>query len=648
MKLVNHKYFACDFETTVYEGQKDTLVWSSASVQISTPNEEIETDPKNVVVLGSIESQIEYFAQQNCTVVAYYHNLKFDGSFYIDYFLRNGFTLALEGDRFKKEYELKNKEYKYVISDRGAWYTIVYKLHGNIVELRDSLKLLPFSLRELGDAFQTKYRKLDMEYKGFRYPNCPITQEELAYIKNDVLVLKESLEQMFSRGHNKLTIGSCCLAQYKRTIYGDDKTMYPDLTLFPLDEEIFGAKNADEYVRKSYKGGWCYVKRGCENTPYENGLTADVNSLYPSRMHSESGCKYPIGKPQFWVGDIPEKALSDNMYFFVTIRCRFHLKPNHLPFIQIKRNPLYRGTEMLETSDILYNGEYISEFEFAGERRTSHVTLTLTMTDYYLFLEHYDVIDFEVLHGCYFYAAVGIFDDYINYWAEVKQKSKGVMRTIAKLFLNNLYGKMASSDESSFKVAFLDEEQVKFKYIEAHDKKVGYIPVGSAITSYAREFTIRTAQKNYKYFIYADTDSIHCNCTPEQLVGVPVDPVKFNHWKLETYWDSAIFTRQKTYIEHVTHEDGEKVDKPYYNVKCAGMPQRCKDLFVQSITQEWTSLTQEELNKQYNQEEQVFIKKKRTLKDFCIGLEVPSKLVAKRIRGGVLLCDSHYIMHDIK
>ena len=148
---------------------------------------------------------------------------------------------------------------------------------------------------------------------------------------------------------------------------------------------------------------------------------------------------------------------------------------------------------------------------------------------------------------------------------------------------------MASSDDSSFKHAYLkDDNVVGFYNVESHDKKAGYIAIGSAITSYARNFTIRYAQMNYhgeneRGFIYADTDSIHCDLSPNELVGLKIHKSDFNCWKLESYWDRAIFARQKTYIEHVTHEDGEAVD-PYYNIKCAGMPQKCKNLLNESLT----------------------------------------------------------------
>lgn len=75
-------------------------------------------------------------------------------------------------------------------------------------------------------------------------------------------------------------------------------------------------------------------------------------------------------------------------------------------------------------------------------------------------------------------------------------ESKDAMRELAKLFLNNLYGKMASNEDSSFKFAYIKEDKsIGFIPIAEANKKAGYIPVGSAITSYARNFTIRAAQK---------------------------------------------------------------------------------------------------------------------------------------------------------
>ena len=663
------RYFVGDFETTVFKGQTYTEVWASAVVELNT---------EDVTIFQSIDETWHYLCSLDCDIVIYYHNLKFDGSFWL-YFLMNKlhFEQALNKhpdgsvswiDRNK----MSSNTFRYSISNMGQFYTLTIYTNGHYIEFRDSLKLLPFTLKEIGESFKTKHRKLDMEYEGYRYSGCEISVKEREYIRNDVLVLKEALEFMFSEGHTMLTIGSCCLGEYKQIFahstheiligYKKFEDCFPDMRQFKLDSSQYGCDNAEEYIRDSYGGGWSYVVPEKANKIYYGGLTVDVNSLYPSVMHSQSGSVYPFGKPYFWKGNtIPKEAIGDNKFYFVRFKCRFKIKDDHLPFIQIKGSPLYRGNECLKTSDV-YNkttGKYSPEYiDKDGKLQPCIVTLTKTCVDFELIKEHYDLFDLEILDGCWFYACTGLFDEYIDKYAEIKMNSKGAKRQLSKLFLNNLYGKTASSDDSSFKVAFIkDNGAIGYYTQEEHNKNVVYIPIGSAITSYARNFTIRTAQKNYHGidnpgFIYADTDSIHCDLKPEELVDVPVHPTKFCHWKIETYWDKGIFVRQKTYIEHVTHEDGipvqelEKPKEPYYLVKCSGMGKRCKQLLSLSLT---GKATKEDVE---SEEEECFLFNakgepiKRELTDFKIGLTVPSNLKPKNIVGGVLLVNNTYKMSE--
>ena len=661
MKQREYRYFMGDFETTVYKGQVNTEVWASALVELFSDK---------VTILHSIAETFDYLVSLNCNVVVYYHNLKFDGAFWLSYLLVDKkFTQAYDkiGEKetdvkWKQQFKMFNNTFKYSISDRGMWYSIVVKVKNHFIEIRDSLKLLPFSVKRIGESFGTKHKKLDMEYTGFRYAGCEITKEEQEYIANDVLVVKEALEIMFKQGHNKLTIGSCCLEEYKKIcrssleIQLDYAEMFPNLYDFKIDKQEHKCDNAGDWLRKSYKGGWCYLVKGKENKIKTNGTTADVNSLYPSMMSSKSGNKYPIGLPKFWSGNfIPNEALKDNMYYFVRIKTRFYIKDNYLPFIQVKGDLKYKGTESLEDSDV-YNHENGQKFPYYidknGNIQQAKVELTLTMTDYQLIKEHYELVDFEILDGCYFYSMDGIFDEYINKYAKIKKESKGALRELAKLFLNNLYGKMASSTDSSFKIAYVkDDKSIGFMQVVENEKKPGYIAIGSAITSYSRNFTIRAAQKNYygaekRGFIYADTDSIHCDLLPQEIKGIEVDDKEFCCWKLESCWDKAIFTRQKTYIEHVTHENLVPLEesKQYNNIKCAGMPKKCKDLF--ELSMKGTA----DVNENWSDDEKEFLFDKdnkpviRDYSDFKVGLKVPDKLRPIRIRGGVLLVNTTYEM----
>lgn len=608
MRTRNYKYYVCDFETTVYKGQQYTEVWAAAVVELNT---------EDVTILHSIQDFLGYIFSLNVNIVGYFHNLKFDGNFIIDWLLRNDYkwNRVAEG-------KMKTNEFKCAISDRGAWYTITIKKGQTVIEFRDSLKLLPFSVKRIGKSFKTAHKKLDMEYEGFRYAGCEITEKEKEYIANDVLVVKEALEIMFERGHKKLTIGSCCLEEFKSTYDKTDfKNFFPNLTEIEIDPDLYGESNADAYIRHSYRGGYCYLVKGKENKIYDNGWTADINSSYSSNMSSESGNYYPVGKPMFWKGDIPKEA--DNKYYFVRIRCRFNIKEGMLPTVQIKGTLLYNGTDYLTTSDYYdyQSGTYKRYYMKQGVKHDSYVTMTMTCVDYELFLKHYNTIDLEVLDGCYFMKAIGLFDEYMYKYKEIKENSVGAERELAKLYLNNLYGKFAANDSSSYKVPYINSKNVLgFEIVEEHEKKPGFIAVGSAITSYARRFVINAAQANFHGvdkdgFIYCDTDSIHCSGKPEEVKGIRIHPTSFCAWKLESYWDKAVFVRQKTYMEHVTHVNGEEVE-PFYNIRCAGMSEDAKQEFLD----------------------------KYDITDFKEGLKLNEGLKPVRMPGGIVLEKKGYHM----
>jgi len=93
LKCRECRYLVADFETTVYEGQKDTQVWAAASVELFAADD-------SVVIHHSISEQFEYFTSLSCNLVVYFHNLKFDGSFLLSYLLIDrGFKQPLKKTR---------------------------------------------------------------------------------------------------------------------------------------------------------------------------------------------------------------------------------------------------------------------------------------------------------------------------------------------------------------------------------------------------------------------------------------------------------------------------------------------------------------------------------------------------------------------
>lgn len=310
----------------------------------------------------------------------------------------------------------------------------------------------------------------------------------------------------------------------------------------------------------------------------------------------------PIMQPVFFEGEYKK----DNVYplYIQVITCSFKLKKNKIPTIQLKNNISYMQNEYITTSN--------NQIE----------CLVLTNIDLQLFKEQYDITDYKCHYGFKFKAMTGLFKEYIDKWIERKnqgtiEKNPG-KRTEAKLMLNSLYGKFAMQLEGRSKIPFLGEDEIiHYTTGELEDRKGLYIPVGSFITSYARELTIRTSQAIMDYSIekygvnkyyYSDTDSIHCGLTIDELKQFcDIDNVKLGAWKHEGTFTRARFIRAKCYIEEI---DGK------INITCAGMSNKCYD--------------------------------KVTWENFKSGLTVSGNLKPKTVKGGIILVESPYTIKEEK
>lgn len=595
------RLYACDFETTTESySTTETKVWSFCYDEIGKYNPEI---------LGSIEDFYNFAIdpEKGVSKVCYFHNLKFDGMFILDYLLRvRQFKTIINPDTgtMEKPKNLLNGEMVYIIDEMGKWFYVAFKDKNVLCECRDSLKILPFTLKQIGEAFCKTYKKSTMEYDNkFSLDDC--SEDDIQYIKNDVLVLSEALSFIMKQNGEEspfdpilsLTIGGACYQQFKSTIYGDNK----NIAIKAYEEDIpvnSGSDNMDEYIRKSYRGGYCYVNGKVEGKLLEtDGFTADVNSLYPFVMCTEySGNKYPYGKGVYHDGKPPERFfISDDWYFFIRIRVSFILKEGYVPTIQIKGNFFYKSTMYLRSSRAVN----FRTNEEVGELK--EVILTLTKEDYILFTEHYNIISIEYLDYIGFSTAPYIFDEYIKKYAKIKQESKGATRSLAKLFQNNLYGQMSKSMESSFKMVSGFSGGLEFTVIDDHSKVPVNIAIGSAITAKARFYQINTIQANLDRFCYSDTDSLHCIGNPSDFIGKTDDKI-YGAYKIEGEWTRAIFLRQKTYIEDL--KTGE------WNICCAGM----------------TPVQKEKFRKDYD------------FTDFKAGLTIHGgKLLPEAVKGGVIL-----------
>lgn len=642
------EHYVADFETVVYKGQERTDVWLGGFMPVGDTEESIR-------MYSKIEDFIDGIMSQNKNMIVWFHNLSFDGSFILDYFLHSKkYKQALvtegRGDnkkiRFKKNKYLHHNEYTYLISKMGVWYELTVSHRHHLIKFIDSYKLLPFRLSDIGDAFETQHRKLSMEYKGYRYPGWNASQDEKRYFMNDLLVASEALAIMFADGHTSPTIGSCAMVEYKNLIGEMFERMFPNVFKNKCLLEIDGVDTEGEFVHRAYRGAWCYVKKNKKGRVIKNGRTFDVNSLYPYVMHSMSGNRYAMGAGTFWVGELPE--LGDDIYYYYCFDCAFDLKRGMLPFVQVKGDFRYKPREHLESSAIESAG--IKSHYANG--KLNMVRLYMSKTHYELFLEHYDIIALTPVGGVYYNTEIGLFDKYIDKWMGVKMASTGASRTEAKLFLNNLYGKFATYIDSSFKVARLDGDIVRMETVEEYEKKPGYIPIGAAITSNALAYTVRSAQKNINNFCYADTDSIHLINDGKDVCGIKVDSKALGAWKEESIWSEAIFGRAKTYVE-ITNDwqviiqswDGKNCDESGIIIRCAGMRPKVKAQIILGMAiSHGLQLDYNLLFKtlEFDAQQIAFVNRGFDITYFRRGLEMTGNLKSRRIPGGIVLEDAPF------
>ncbi len=574
--------YMADFETRAGGNaieENETYVWAWAICDIY--------DIDNVETGEDIESFFQYVNSLHDEDIIYFHNLKFDGRFIADYLLKNGYAVC---HRAKSK-----KSFDTIIDENCLFYSMKIKLpSGKKIFIRDSAKKLPGRVEDLQKAFETRYKKEEIEYEAEREKGHKLTEQEREYVKNDVRVVGECLASLYDEGLDGLTASSDALRCYIDMMGGERmfRSVFPALS-----------EDEDNFVRKAYKGGWCYCAR--PGVYHEKGTTYDATSLYPSMMHSSSGNLFPYGKGVYYKGRYQE----DPKYplYVQHIRASFILNDDMLPTVQVRNIIGINPNEWLKSSTVV---------NYDGSETFREVDLYLTNIDLEMFLEHYEMItEVKYIEGYKYKGAKGFFDKYINKWFKMKSENTGAKRSLAKLMLNSLSGKFGQKPEGVKKQCSLCGDVVLLKSMGNNKREGVYIPVAAFTTSYGRRFTIEAAQKNYDKFIYSDTDSLH---TLSEADGITVDKNKLCSWKIETKWEYGIFRRQKTYIE--IPENATAVIADY--IKCAGMPDKAKQIFCNRLARGIVRL-----------------------ENFDFGLCIEGgKLMPRPAVGGVLLVEKKYTM----
>ena len=185
---------------------------------------------------------------------------------------------------------------------------------------------------------------------------------------------------------------------------------------------------------------------------------------------------------------------------------------------------------------------------------------------------------------------------------------------------------------------------VKYIDYKGKDRKSLYCAISSFITSYGRDYIIRSSMKirewslnkyGEDYYVYSDTDSIHLRIQDEEddvndlKKILEIDDYKLGAWKPESTFKHGAYIRQKCYIEE--SYEGK------LNVVIAGFPKNLAPLMTFDnfkIGFSTEGMTVEDMIKQAR-------KNGASLEEIS---RIHHKLRYKHVKGGVILEDTGFTL----
>lgn len=652
----------------VVDTESDTTTGAMTSVQYAPVYKfekpyPIEVEDAKLIRCSTTKEGMELFHtflstqfKEGSKLLLFCHNLKWDITFFLNWLMKDkGFKhrelVSTINKSVKRSKKLNDNEFDTLITNMGQVFCIRYRYKGLDITIQDSLKIIPFSLREACKKknYDTKFKKIS---DGVDY-DAELSDE---YCLHDVLCLSELVSIQINEGFNPtntVSLAAWCLRDYKEKFFNDSplgkkyrklkednkKAQNPskcyryyfprldDKYDFAKDTSDFGVKSMDAYARQSYRGGLTYCnprnantifiskwfydkykdtpqlkevleKGNCKIVNYLSHL--DVNSLYPSKCLKgyKTFNTLPVGKPRLVKGGMEVRLIEDTKankkHFIVRFSCKFNIKPNKFPTVQIKGS-YFNPNEWL-TSNKIQIGDTVFDYP---------VHITLTDIEFFDFLERYDIEDLKIQDHMIFdkvEKCEDLFDCYMGYYYNLKANTNKsehfVQYQSYKLKLNGLTGKFGSSVIASIKQPYIDDKgAIQLKTIETDDsgflltKQSEYTPIISFITAMGRLTLVQEMDNaGLDGYITGDTDSLFTATEERFIPSLGISHTEINKFDEEDGPEDMVMfcaSRQKTYI--MMTKDGT------ITLKVAGMTEEQKKKFIATSKSPFLDFSQDKL-----------------------------------------------------
>ena len=404
-------------------------------------------------------------------------------------------------------------EWKYIFALKR--YKPVKALCTYGIEFRCSYQLSGYSLAKLGDELQEyKVKKLtgDLDYKLKRHSYTPLTDKELSYQKNDVLVVMAYIQETIERDGNILKIPmtktgyvrnytrNACL--YSKAHHSKDKkyNKYRDMIKrLELDPETF------QQLQRAFAGGFTHANAFCSGKVINNVGSFDFTSSYPAVMIAE---KFPMSMPEIIEIHSQEELQHNLMCYCCLFDAEFtNIRPRLFWDHPLSRSKCHGLIEPQED-----NGRIV---------KAARLFTTITEQDFFTLQDFYEWDSMRVANFRRYYRGY-LPTDFIKAILKLYQdktelkgiEGKEVEYLLAKGMINACYGMTVTNpvrplitygdgwaeDPPDLETALLKYNKSKKRFL--------YYPWGVWVTAYARRNLFKGIKAFGTDYVYSDTDSI--------------------------------------------------------------------------------------------------------------------------------------------
>ena len=372
------------------------------------------------------------------------------------------------------------------------------------LEFRCTYMLTNMSLAEVGKAFNLPVRKMegDLDYHKLRGYTTPLTDEELKYCENDVLVVYHLIKYFKAIYQRVADIPLTSTGRIRREC---QKFMRKDSNNKKRVEKAYPDAEMFAVFRKCFYGGYTHSNFRRTDMIIPNVDSFDIASSYPTVMVSEV---FPMKFVRCYDHRIIKEPNTNRLY---------HIK---LYNVEAKGCFTYLSKSKCECcyNAITDNGRILS---------ADWVEIFLTDIDLDIVMENYNVFQYDIIEcwRAYNRYLPKTFLEYVFKLYEKKTALKNVEGMEneymqSKAFLNSLYGMCVTNDirdeiefdqrTGEWKVRTLDIKEIDEKLAKQAKSIKTFLLYqwGLYITAYARRNLWYMIKRIDEDCIYCDTDSI--------------------------------------------------------------------------------------------------------------------------------------------